>query len=227
MLACLYDVHGNMPALEAVLADARAQGADRYLLGGDYALIGGWPAEVLDALEALEGPMIRGNADRWVADPHGAPDDAAMQAAIVFCREALGAARADALADLPPAHSDGATLYVHASPASDMQSFFPEPAPDEPGLLEGISARRVVFGHTHLAFARQGPEGIELVNPGSVGMPLDGDTRAAYALIHEDGRVVHRRVAYDHESAARRIEGAFPGAERFAARVRRAQMEDG
>ena len=66
------------------------------------------------------------------------------------------------------------TRYCHASPLSDMRSFLPEPGDDDEQMLAGASERRVVFGHTHLQFHRRGPGGIELLNPGSVGLPLDG-----------------------------------------------------
>jgi diadenosine tetraphosphatase ApaH/serine/threonine PP2A family protein phosphatase len=85
----------------------------------------------------------------------------------------------------------------------------------------------VVFGHTHLQFARTTAEGLELVNPGSVGMPFDGDTRAAYALLHPGGRVEHRRVPYDHESAAARVPERFgeaPWTEVVARRLRTASF---
>ncbi|HEY8867181.1 MAG TPA: metallophosphoesterase, partial [Solirubrobacteraceae bacterium] len=92
MLALLYDVHGNLPALEAVLADARARGAQRHLLGGDYALFGGWPAETLAALRTLEdAAWIRGNGERWTAHSDAAPENEVVQGAIAACHEALGA----------------------------------------------------------------------------------------------------------------------------------------
>src|SRR5205807_9500382 len=83
-----------------------------------------------------------------------------------------------------------------------MRTFFPEHTDDEDELLDGINDRRVVFGHTHLQFRRVRPDGVELINPGSVGMPLDGDTRAAFALIDEDDAVELRRVGYDHVAVA-------------------------
>jgi diadenosine tetraphosphatase ApaH/serine/threonine PP2A family protein phosphatase len=83
-----------------------------------------------------------------------------------------------------------------------MKSFLPEPSDADAELLLGTEAERVVFGHTHIQFARGGPGGIELVNPGSVGLPWDGDHRAAYALVHDDGRVEQRRVEYDWREAA-------------------------
>jgi diadenosine tetraphosphatase ApaH/serine/threonine PP2A family protein phosphatase len=66
-----------------------------------------------------------------------------------------------------------------------------------------------VFGHTHLQFRRGGPGGIELLNPGSVGLPLDGDARSAYALAHDDGAIEHRRVDYDRDAAIGALEERF------------------
>ena len=82
MLALLYDIHGNLPALEAVLEDAGAHGAERYLLGGDYALFGGWPHETVERLRGLNADWIRGNGERWTAAPVDAPDDKIVQGAI-------------------------------------------------------------------------------------------------------------------------------------------------
>ena len=103
-------------------------------------------------------------------------------------------------------------LYVHGSPLSDVESFAAEPQPREERMLAGVRDRTVVFGHSHLQFRRPGPNGTELLNPGSVGMPLDGDTRGAYALRREDGEFEFRRVAYDVERAAaawRALGGSF------------------
>jgi diadenosine tetraphosphatase ApaH/serine/threonine PP2A family protein phosphatase len=106
-----------------------------------------------------------------------------------------------------------------------LRSFLPSPADDEHELLAGVTSARVVFGHTHLAFSRVSDSGIELVNPGSVGMPLDGDVRGAYALVDESGQVEHRRVAYDHDGAAAATIERFSDvawARRTADRLRRA-----
>jgi putative phosphoesterase len=200
MLALLYDVHGNLLALEAVLEDAQAAGADRYLLGGDYAVAGGWPYETLERLKELEADWIRGNADRWLVDSSDAPEP--MVSVVERARAALGEELVAELTALPPTATRGNVLYCHGSPGSDMMSFLPEPSDSDAELLLGTDAERVVFGHTHLQFARSGPGGIELVNPGSVGLPWDGDHRAAYALVHDDGRVELRRVEYDWREAA-------------------------
>jgi diadenosine tetraphosphatase ApaH/serine/threonine PP2A family protein phosphatase len=203
MLALLYDVHGNFLALEAVLDDARAQGAERYLLGGDYALFGAWPRETVERLRELDGDWIRGNGERWTASAQDAPEE--VHGAIRVCRDMLGEGIVRELAELPETLTREGTLYCHGSPISDVRSFLPEPVDDEAELLLGVDSERVVFGHTHLAFRRVSACGIELVNPGSVGMPFDGDHRAAYALVGEGGGVVHRRVQYDHMASAHAV----------------------
>ena len=199
--ALLYDIHGNLPALEAVLADA--SDADEFVLGGDYAMAGAWPRETVERLKQLpNATWIRGNADRWLVDRHDAP--AAVEAAHRKTTEALGEALVEELFALPERATTGGTLYCHASPQSDMQSFLPEPGELDAELLMGVEAPRVVFGHTHLQFARTGPSGIELVNPGSVGMPWDGDHRAAYAVLDGD-RLEQRRVEYDWQASAQAV----------------------
>ena len=220
MIACLYDVHGNLPALEAVLADAGD--VDRYILGGDYALFGGWPGETVARLRELEpATWIRGNVDRWTADP---PDE--LREPVEAVRAELGDALVAELAALPATAEDGDLLICHGSPLSDVRSFQPEPADDEGELLAGVTASRLLFGHTHLQFRRMSGA-IELINPGSVGVPLDGDHRAAYALLHDDGRLEHRRVAYDHMASAAKLR-SFGGdwADVIARRIERARVED-
>jgi putative phosphoesterase len=219
VIACLYDVHGKLPALEAVLADLGE--ADRYILGGDYTLFGGWPTETLARLRELEPAIwIRGNGERWTADP---PEQ--LREAIDAVRAELGEAQVAELGALPETAVDGDMLICHGSPVSDVRSFLPEPAEDEPELLDGVTASRLMFGHTHLQFRRMAG-GIELVNPGSVGVPLDGDHRAAYAVIHDDGRLEFRRVAYDHEASAATLRSLGDWAEVAALRIERARLEE-
>jgi predicted phosphodiesterase len=228
--ALLYDVHGNLPALEAAVGDARAAGAEAFLLGGDYGLFGPWPAETVAVLRGLEhATWIRGNVDRWAARPDDAPDDALIQGAIDACRQALGAEVVRELGALPEQLVIDGTRYCHGAPISDVRSFMPEPADADDELLGDSREARVVFGHTHLQFVRQTSAGVELVNPGSVGMPFDGDTRAAYALIHDDGRLELRRVGYDYEASAAAVQERFeraPWAARSARRLRSATMCD-
>jgi predicted phosphodiesterase len=229
MLALLYDIHGNLPALEAVLADLEGRDVDRYLLGGDLAPFGAWPAETIGRLRDLDDAVwIRGNTERWLVEP--LPEDQPMAAAVQACRDDLGDALADELGALPEnARIDATTMAWHGSPVSDMQSFQPEPADDEGELLAGVTDARLVFGHTHLQFRRPAVrDGIELLNPGSIGIPLDGDHHAAYALIAPDGAVELRRVEYDWQASARALRDRYGDPEWVgivSGRIERARLE--
>ena len=202
MLALLYDLHGNLPALETVLADAEESGADRYLLGGDYALFGGWPVETVERVRDLDATWIRGNVDRWAAHPDDEEIPEAMRGAVEKGREQLGDETVAELAGLPEQLVLDGVRYCHASPLSDLRGFSPSEDASDAELLAGATEWRIVFGHTHVQFSRRAGDGIELVNPGSVGIPLDGDHRAAYALVADDGAVELRRVAYDFQASA-------------------------
>ncbi|MCW3016163.1 MAG: metallophosphoesterase family protein [Solirubrobacterales bacterium] len=210
MLAVLYDVHGNLPALEAVLEDAQRSGATRYLLGGDYAAMGAWPIQTVTMLSALPDALwIAGNHERWLAgDTHDVPPGPIVRPAIAAEARDLDDTSIARIVGLPATTQDGTTLFCHASPHSDMISFSPTVEPEDGERLGDVAgAQRVVFGHTHIQFRRPGPEGVELVNPGSVGLPLDGDPRAAYAQITDDGDLTLHRVAYDTEVTAAGLEG--------------------
>lgn len=197
MLALLYDVHGNLPALEAVLDDCPAE---RFLLGGDYATFGAWPRETVERLRELDAEWIRGNVDRWLVDESDTLPP--MRPMLAHARDSLGDQTVQWLAALPETATREGVLFCHASPRSDMESFGAKPADEDAELLGGAEAESVVFGHTHVQFEREGPRGIGLLNPGSVGIPLDGDRRAAYALLHDDGSAELRRVEYDWQASA-------------------------
>jgi diadenosine tetraphosphatase ApaH/serine/threonine PP2A family protein phosphatase len=226
VLALLYDVHGNLPALEAVLDDAAARGAERFGLGGDYALFGAFPVETMARLRELDAFWIRGNGERWTGDPGADDAPEPVRPAIAACREVLGEQLVAELAALPFDHAESGARFCHASPVSDMRSFLPEPEDDEADLLEGVKDELLVFGHTHLPFERVAAGSTRLVNPGSVGMPFDGDTRAAYALLDDDGHVEHRRVGYDHAASAAAVRERFDGdwAATVARRIETAQF---
>ena len=200
MLAVLYDIHGSIPALDMVLADAAAAGADAYFLGGDYGARGPNPVECLGRLRGLpQTTWIRGNGERWTRDP---PLDRPEVLEALRDRESGYGTEEGWLYSLQAQVELDGVLYVHGSPLSDVESFPAEPADDDERMLAGVTGKTVVFGHSHLQFRRPGPNGTELLNPGSVGMPLDGDVRAAYALRRDDGEFEFRRVEYDVERAA-------------------------
>jgi predicted phosphodiesterase len=220
VLAVLYDIHGNLVALEEVLKDAEAAGADGYLLGGDFASWSPWPSETIERLRGLPNTTwIRGNGERWLREPP--LDRPEVMQSLEQQDSGLGTDEGW-LYSLQAAKDLDGVLYVHGSPLSDVESFAPEPGDDDERMLNGVRDRTVVFGHSHLQFQRPGPNGTTLLNPGSAGMPLDGDVRAAYALRRDDGEFEFRRVEYDVERAAQgweRVGGTFG---KFAAqRVRR------
>src|SRR5688572_8448999 len=119
MLGLLYDVHGNLAALEAVLGDARREGVDRWLLGGDYALFGPEPAATVARLRELDGATwIRGNGERWTARPDEAADNPVVRGGVPVCRAQLGEAVVEELGALAESATLGAARFVHASPIS-------------------------------------------------------------------------------------------------------------
>jgi predicted phosphodiesterase len=209
VLGVLYDIHGNLPALERVLEEAEAAGVGRWLLGGDYGTPSPWPLETLERLKQLpEATWIRGNGERWLCEP---PEDRPeVMASYELFAGGLSEDVVEWLYGLPPQAELDGVLFVHGSPLSDVESFAPEPQEGEERLLAGVRDRLVVFGHSHQQFRRPGPDGTDLVNPGSVGMPLDGDTRAAWATF--DGELAFRRTEYDVQRAAdayRALGGGF------------------
>ena len=201
-----------------MLAEAEAAGAKRYLLGGDYAAADPNARPVLARLRELpNATWIRGNGERWLREP---PEDIPQIAPTTrLMAEQLGD-EVGALYELPTQVELDGVLYVHGSPLSDVESFGAEPGDGDERMLDGVRDRTVVFGHSHLQFRRPGPNGTELLNPGSVGMPLDGDRRAAWALRGSGFEL--RRTEYDVERAAAAFRAmATPAAEFFARRVER------
>jgi predicted phosphodiesterase len=224
-VAVLYDIHGNLAALEAVLAEAEVGGVDGYLLGGDYATFGPWPRETVDRLDDVPAAhRLRGNVERWLVEPPEVPDEARalVEAAVAAARAELGDERVARLYALPEHAELNGALFCHASPRSDIDSFASEEQAGEERLLAGVRDRLVVFGHSHVQFRRPGPNGTELLNPGSVGMPLDGDTRAAWAL-RENGRFELRRTEYDVERAVTEMRAHGEWARPIVERLERAR----
>ncbi len=202
--AVLYDVHGNLPALEAVLAEVEAEAIEQILLGGDYALNGPDPAACVDRLRALadDAWTLQGNTDRWIVE--GKDDDG-----VRWTAERLGPTRVAWLASLPTRIDlpRGATIAVHATPRSDEELLYPDtPEGEVRAMLEAVAGRLLLCGHTHVQY-RRAVEAWTVVNPGSVGLPDDGDVRAAWAIL--DGSEVElRRTAYPIEETVRRMEAS-------------------
>ena len=188
-VAVICDVHGNLPALEAVLAEVASLEVDRIVCGGDV-VAGPFPRECLDRLLALDAVFVRGNADRL---PETVPGSG-------WVAERLGPLSLDFLRALPESVSLDGVLYCHGSPRSD-EEILTLVSPDERfrAALEGVSERLVVGGHTHVQFIRE-VDGIRFANAGSVGMPYEGRTGAFWGLV--DGEEIElRHTPYAVEAA--------------------------
>ena len=201
MLATLYDIHGNLPALEAVLADAREAGADRWLLGGDYGAWSPWPQETLALLHTLPNTTwIRGNGERWLREPPWDRPDVAEE--LENYDSGCGNDEGWLYSLQAQAELDG-VLYVHGVAASRRRQLRAGAGPAGPGAARRASTTARSSSATATSSSSgEGPSGTYLVNPGSVGMPLDGDVGAAYALWHGGRAFELRRVEYDFEKAA-------------------------
>jgi putative phosphoesterase len=183
VVAALYDVHGNLPALEAVLDELEREGVEAVVFGGDLTW-GPVPQETLALARSIPGArFVRGNCDREPSD---------------WERSCLSADEIAFLQELPHSVELDGVLYCHATPRSDEEVVTPA-TPDErlAEILAGVRQHTVVAGHTHMQQDR--PVGnIRFVNAGSVGLPYEGEVAAFWALIG-DGEVELRKTALDHE----------------------------
>jgi predicted phosphodiesterase len=217
-VAALYDIHGNLPALEAVLSEVESEAPDLIVVGGDLASPGPMPRETLDRLLALEGRarLIRGNTDRDLVDHY---DGSSMLRETVgadnvwvrrgeWAADQITEAQRDVLAALPETvvldiEGLGPTLFCHGSPRSD-EEIITRLTPDARlgEMLAEVAENVIVCGHTHVQFDRA-HEHKRVVNPGSVGMHWEGRPGAYWMLIGPD--VELRRTTYDIADAAKRI----------------------
>ena len=222
-VAVLFDVHGNLPALEAALAAADAAGAGTIVFGGDL-VPGPMPGEVVERVRAL-GPRaraIRGNGDRLVVDAFDGrlPDalPAPLRELLAWTAAQLDRSQRDFLAALPPTLAlavagVGDVLVCHATPDSD-ETLVTARTPDARlhALFAGAGAPTVVCGHTHMPYDRT-VGGVRVVNAGSVGLPF-GAPGAHWLLLGPDVRPV--RTAYDAEGLAARVRATtYPQPEEF------------
>jgi putative phosphoesterase len=219
-VAVLADIHGNLPALEAVLAEVALTDADLMTICGDVAS-GPLPIETLDVLRALpRARFVRGNADRGlVAAFDGATIPKWPGPAFDWCASQLTREHRDFLASFTEPVSVevdgiGRVLFCHGSPRSDEEMMTAETADSRlREFLSAVEADVVVCGHTHMPFERV-VDGVRIINPGSVGMPY-GNPGAFWALLGPG--VEFRRTDYDREAAAARIRrSTWPGAQEFA-----------
>jgi putative phosphoesterase len=227
-LALVSDVHGNLAALEAVVVDVERRGVDLAVHGGDLALMGPRPAEVVDRIRELGWPGVVGNTDDllWRPDEHErqlrrAPKLAPLLELIFDAyapdtRERLGEERIAWLRTLPPEYRNDELTVVHAQPDDLWRAPMPDATDSELSTTyRSLAAERVGYGHIHRPFTRI-LDGLTVVNAGSVGLPWDGDPRAAYTLF-DNGKPNLIRVEYDIEEEVRALHASrHPDAERLA-----------
>ena len=199
-VAAISDIHGNLPALEAVLADIERENVDVVVVVGDT-ISGPWPAEVFDLIADVGALVVRGNGDRLaLSGGEGAIGD--------WSAQRLGDRRAT-VATWPltvelAVEGLGSVFVCHATPTSD-ELIYTRVTPDNEltQLLANVDADVVVCGHTHIQYDRTLSSGLRIVNPGSVGMPYEGKRGAFWALLGPD--VEFRRTEYDVENAVAAI----------------------
>jgi predicted phosphodiesterase len=225
-IAALYDIHGNLPALEAVVREMRLQRVDQVVVGGDV-LPGPMPRETLKCLLELGVPVhfIHGNGEVAVLAAMAGPDLTRVpeqaREAVRWTADQLEARDERVIASWPltlrlDVPGLGNVLFCHATPRNENECFT-RTTPEDRLLpvFEGVNAALVVCGHTHMQFDRLvGPT--RVVNAGSVGMPF-GEPGADWLLLAPGVQL--RRTAYDIEGAADRIRNtSYPRADEFAAR---------
>lgn len=208
-VAVVSDVHGNLTALEAVLADLRVTAPDLVLHGGDLAGPGSRPVEVIDRIRELGWRGVVGNTDEMLSAPESLAKFAAQSSApkslwdavgemADAMRTVLGEDRLTWIRGLPLEQNESGITLVHASLGDCWRSPGTGASDEElERVYSGELTPVVVYGHIHVPFIRE-VRGRTIANSGSVGQPLDGDRRASYLLI-EDGRPEIRRVEYDVE----------------------------
>jgi putative phosphoesterase len=223
-IAALYDIHGNLPALDAVLDDVRRSGVDRIVVGGDV-VPGPMPRETIDRLTGLDIPLdfIHGNGDRVVRAAMAGVEPAEVPVpfrdVIHWTASQLDSAHATVLSTWPPTlrvhvAGIGNVLFCHATPQND-RDIFTRLTPEDRvlSMFGSVDADLVVCGHTHMQFERRIGT-VRVVNAGSVGMPF-GEPGAYWLLLGPD--VELRRTAYDLDRAADRVRATtYPKAEEFA-----------
>jgi putative phosphoesterase len=223
-VAAIYDIHGNLPALETVLEEIRRADVDRIVIGGDV-VPGPMPRETLARLLNLEIPIqfIQGNGEVAVLEQMAGKEPAKVpeqfREVIRWTARQLDPEHQSLLASWPKTlrleiHGLGKALFCHATPRNENEVFTRLTAEDRlSSIFEGVNATVVVCGHTHMQFDRVMGR-IRVVNAGSVGMPF-GEPRAHWLLLGPD--VQFRRTPYDLAKAAERIRNTkYPQAQEFA-----------
>lgn len=206
--ALISDIHSNLPALEAVLASAEAEGCERILCLGDVVGYGAYPNEVIERLADLHVPTILGNHDAAAVGRLGREVmNNNARAAIEWTVSVLTPASRSFLTGLPLARSEGEALFVHASPLNPDEWCYIFNVSEAQAAFRAFSESICFYGHTHFPTQfTSSADGKRLINVGSVGQPRDRDPRACYGIYDQKNRAFRwNRVDYSIEVAARAI----------------------
>ena len=230
-VAVVSDIHGNLTALDAVIADLKEVSPDLIVHGGDLLGSGARQAEVVDRIRDLNWPGVQGNADEMLWNPDRATEHLRaptlqrlreiVSRHIAATVDAIGNERLDWLRALPVRWSENGLTVVHAGPDDVWRSPSADASDEELVNTYGpLGSRRVVYGHIHRAYIRPLPS-FTLANSGSVSLSYDGDPRSAYAVVDDD-QIAIRRVEYDIErEVTALVEMQFPHAAWIADMLRK------
>lgn len=203
-MAVLADIHGVLPALEAVLAEPDVRAAEKIVLLGDL-LAGPMPVETLERLQALgdRAVWVRGNADRELAESARTGGSFVPDPIFPWAAKQLRPADLPVLDALPLTVTVDGVLFCHATPRDDTEIVLVDSPPERwAEVLDGVSASTVVCGHTHMPFVRLVDRRL-VVNPGSIGMPY-GRAGGSWALL-KGGHVTLRHTPVDIEAAIEEV----------------------
>jgi predicted phosphodiesterase len=233
-IALIADIHGNYPALQAVLADIERLRPDKLLVLGDLVFKGPQPRECVERIRALNVPVLQGNIDELVGKNQIQPgfakspeQEQALRREMEWTRARLDADQLEYLAQLPFSHTmqlaDQLTLRcIHANPHNLLDIILPTADQEQlAGMFAGADAQLLAYAHIHQPYVRMFA-GRAIFNTGSVGLPFDGDPRSSYALVETsdiqplsdqhasvaDYQITIRRVRYDVEATVRAYAGS-------------------
>jgi putative phosphoesterase len=236
-IAVISDIHGNMEALNAVVADIEKENCQKILILGDLAMAGPEPDETIDFIKTLinqkDVEIIQGNTDEMIVKATGLPDDvytppsSVMADALKYAQEVISDENKDFLSQLPPQKSlkigETSILMVHGSPRKNNEDILPaKPIETIKPMIEGIEEDIIFCGHTHLPAGYQ-VDKQTIVNDGSVGRPFTEEPKACYVVMdipdlsQNEFVIEHKFVNYDTKTAAEKLrKRPFKGSDKLA-----------
>lgn len=203
MIAVLADIHGNLPALEAVLGRVEELGCERVISLGDVTGYYAQPAECIALLQSRNAIQLLGNHDQYLVDGEGCPRSRLVSELLQYQEQAVTRSQLEFLAGLEPRHDEGEASFVHGGWRDSLEEYVYRIDPDR----FPREFRFFFSGHTHVQCKVSLGDGRLYCNPGSVGQPRDGDCRTAFAVFSGDDVELHR-IEYDIDATAQAMRDA-------------------